>query len=124
MFNLTASHALKALAILAKAPQGVRLRATDVAREAGTPVPYTTQILTHLSKSGVLHTKKGPGGGTWIADPNTSIRNVLEQLQVIAWEDLDLGDGFNDYYRAAYEAHIVAMGKLTIADLAKANALV
>lgn len=120
MFNKTAIHALKALKVLASVRTGERIRATDVAAIAGTPVPYTTQLLTNMVKNGLLGAKKGPGGGTFVEDKGISVKTILETLQVVTWEDgLNLGSKFDAYYETARKDFLTAMEKITLGDLAE-----
>lgn len=120
MFNKTAIHALKALKVLSAVPTGERIRAQDVASQAGTPVPYTTSLLSNMVKNGLLSAKKGPGGGTFVHDKSVTMKEILETLQVVTWEEgLDLGPAFNVYYETARKEFLTAMEKITLGDLAE-----
>lgn len=119
LFNKTAIHALKILSTLAT---GEKLRARDIADQAGTPPKYTVTLITNMAKYGYIGTKRGPGGGTFITDRSVSVREVLETLQVMTWDDdLSLGSKFDTYYEQAQTEFLQNMENITLGDLAKVD---
>jgi Rrf2 family protein len=85
----TAEYALRAAAWLAAhAPEGP-VRATDLARGTGIPVPYLSKILRRLVLAGVLQSQKGQGGGFSLARRPSEIRivDVLAALDAYPEEE-------------------------------------
>jgi Rrf2 family protein len=85
----TAEYALRAAAWLAaNAPDGP-VRATDLARGTGIPLPYLLKILRRLVLAGVLASQKGQRGGFSLARPPSEIRivDVLAALDAYPQEE-------------------------------------
>ena len=73
MINKKTKYGLHALLHLAKRyPQGAVL-ITDLAQEENIPKKFLETILLDLKKSGLLHSKKGKGGGYSLARPPEKI---------------------------------------------------
>ena len=75
MITLTqkAKYALKALVFLAKARESEPVLITKIAESEGIPRKFLELILLELKNSGVLQSKKGRGGGYWLARPPEDI---------------------------------------------------
>ena len=71
MFSSKARYALKAVLLLAQeeaVPEGegpISIR--DLAEMGGLPRPFLAKIMQELSASGVIKSRKGPGGGVSLA---------------------------------------------------------
>jgi Rrf2 family protein len=79
---MKAKYALKALACLANAPEGEPLLIADIAESEGIPKKFLEAILAELKQHGVLRSRKGRGGGYFLARPAEQI-TVASVLRVI-----------------------------------------
>jgi Rrf2 family protein len=73
MITMRAKYALKALGRLARARAEPVLIA-DIARAEGIPHKFLEQILGQLKQHGIVHSKKGRGGGYALGRDAASIR--------------------------------------------------
>ncbi len=75
MISLTqkAKYALKALVFLAKEYENGPVLITKVAESEGISRKFLELILLELKNNGVLQSKKGRGGGYWLARPPEDI---------------------------------------------------
>lgn len=76
LLTQTAEYALRALAELARAEDGVALRARDLAERTAVPEAYLSKVLRRLVEHGLLSANKGHGGGFALARPPHRIRFV------------------------------------------------
>src|SRR5437879_855620 len=67
MISHKAKYALKAMIVLAKEYGQGPVLISDVARREGIPRKFLELILLELRNQGVLHSKKGKGGGYFLA---------------------------------------------------------
>ena len=84
-FPKTAEYALRAMAHMARLPNGHAARAQELARAADIPTPYLSKILRKLVLGGLLKSKKGHGGGFVLARPPRLIR-FLDVLTASTFE--------------------------------------
>jgi len=63
MITMKTKYALKALAVLARAPGGEPVLIGDIADQEGLPRKFLELILRELKQHGILESKKGRGGG-------------------------------------------------------------
>jgi Rrf2 family protein len=56
-------YSLKALAYLARLEPGATTQATDIANANNIPKKFLDAILGELRNAGIVHSRKGPGGG-------------------------------------------------------------
>jgi Rrf2 family protein len=63
MLSMKAKYALKALANLARAPEGHSVLISDLARDEQIPKRFLELILVELKQHGLCPSKKGRGGG-------------------------------------------------------------
>jgi len=68
-----AEYALRAVVILAAAPEDRTMQITELAESGGVPVKFLEQILLTLKRGGLLRSKRGVGGGYQLAMPPRSI---------------------------------------------------
>ncbi|USN99958.1 MAG: Rrf2 family transcriptional regulator [Phycisphaeraceae bacterium] len=66
MLSPTTGYAALALALLAKAG-GQSVRVQYVADRCGIPGPYLSKIIHTLARNGLVGTRRGVGGGAWLA---------------------------------------------------------
>lgn len=66
MLSPTTGYAALALALLAKA-EGKSVRVRYIADRCGIPGPYLSKIIHTLARNGLVGTRRGVGGGAWLA---------------------------------------------------------
>jgi Rrf2 family protein len=76
-----ADYALRAVLELATAPSGT-LSAREIADAQEIPQNFLENILAELRRAGIVHTHRGPGGGSTLARSPEAI-SVAEILQAI-----------------------------------------
>jgi Rrf2 family protein len=76
-----ADYALRAVIELAAAPSGA-LSAREIAAAQEIPQNFLENILAELRRAGIVHTHRGPGGGSTLARSPEAI-SVAEILQAI-----------------------------------------
>jgi len=77
-----ADYAVRAVIELAAAPEGTSLSAREIATAQEIPQNFLENILAELRRAGIVHTHRGPGGGSSLARPAATI-TVGEILLVI-----------------------------------------
>lgn len=80
MLSQSAEYALRAVLYLARNGAGERLRSDQISAALGVPRNYTGKVLHTLTRSGVLASVRGPGGGFTLARPadHLSLFDVVE----------------------------------------------
>ena len=73
MLSQTAEYALRALVLLAERPAGSSARVGELARALDIPQNYLSKTLGALSRTGVVTSTRGKGGGFALARPATEI---------------------------------------------------
>jgi Rrf2 family protein len=68
-----ADYAVRAVIELAAAPPGATRSARDIAAAQGIPQNFLENILAELRRAGLVHTHRGPGGGSTLALAPSSI---------------------------------------------------
>jgi Rrf2 family protein len=64
-----ADYAVRAVIELAAAPGGASLSAREIATAQEIPQNFLENILAELRRAGIVHTHRGPGGGSSLARP-------------------------------------------------------
>jgi len=72
MLTRKAKYALKAMLVLAREP-GQPLRASSISKREGIPKKFLEVILFELVRSGILDSRKGPGGGYFLSKQPSQI---------------------------------------------------
>lgn len=80
-----ADYALRAMAMLAAIPPERSLQAQALADAGRIPIKFLEQILLALKKSGLLHSKRGVGGGYRLERPSRLI-SVAEVIEAVDGE--------------------------------------
>ncbi len=82
MLSKKAKYALKALTVLAKEYGQGPVLISDIAQREDIPRKFLEVILLELKNDGILHSKKGKGGGYFLAKPpaQVSIGHVIRVL--------------------------------------------
>jgi Rrf2 family protein len=68
-----ADYAVRAVIELAAAPDGASLSAREIAAAQDIPQNFLENILAELRRAGIVHTHRGPGGGSSLARPAEAI---------------------------------------------------
>lgn len=74
MLSNKGKYGLKALIHLAALPPGVSAQGADIAARNNIPKKFLDGILLELRNAGLVHSRKGPGGGYRLARPASQIR--------------------------------------------------
>ncbi len=74
MLTNKGKYGLKALIHLAGLPPGVTAQVADIAACNAIPKKFLDTILLDLRNAGIVHSRKGPGGGYALARPASQIR--------------------------------------------------
>jgi len=96
MISKTGIHAIRALSVLTKLPQGVYAGAGEIAKEIDAPRNYLGKLLKTLANEGLLISQKGKGGGFRLArDPSKiSLYEVMDPIEHLSrWTNCLLGHG-------------------------------
>lgn len=131
MISKTGLHALKALAELAKLPDGSYAGAGHIAKEIGAPQNYLGKLLQTLAHEGLVVSQKGLGGGFRLAGnpKKTTLYDVIEPIEHVSrWNGCFLGKGtcsskapcaVHERWGVSRDAYLEFLKKTTIADLVK-----
>lgn len=79
MLSKKAQYAIKALGYLTDHFNSGPVLIGDIAKQKNIPIKFLENILLELKNAGILNSKKGKGGGYFLAEPpeNTSLAKVL-----------------------------------------------
>lgn len=88
ILSQTALYALRAVLCLAQAEQSEPVRVDDIATQLDVPRNYLSKILHALTRTGVLTSTRGPGGGFQLAKPASelTLAAVVEHFDQIPAE--------------------------------------
>jgi Rrf2 family protein len=77
------SYGIVALEYIAKHQDGSLILSDDISKRYGIPLEYLFKILQQFVKAGILHSKRGPGGGYSLAKPlkKVSMLDVIEAVE-------------------------------------------
>jgi Rrf2 family protein len=67
LYSRSAQYAIRALAVLAAEPPGQFVAIKQLSRIAGVPLPFLAKTMQALTRSGILCSRQGPGGGIALA---------------------------------------------------------
>lgn len=73
MISTTSEYALRALAQLARLPEGTAVLARDLAKATNVPSNYLSKILVSMRNAGILDSTRGSGGGYRLHKPAEEI---------------------------------------------------
>ncbi|MGE5571349.1 MAG: RrF2 family transcriptional regulator [Rhodospirillales bacterium] len=74
MFSTTSEHALRALTVLARLPEGSAMLGRELADRAEVPPNYLSKILWALGNAGIIDATRGNGGGYRLKKTPSEIR--------------------------------------------------
>ena len=75
-------YALRALCVLATAPDGVAVKADDIAKAQHIPRTFLDAILLELRRADIVESRRGPDGGHRLARPSYAI-TVADVVRVL-----------------------------------------
>ena len=75
-------YALRALCVLATAPDGAAVKADDIARAQQIPRTFLDAILLELRRADIVDSRRGPDGGHRLARPSYAI-TVADVVRVM-----------------------------------------
>ena len=86
MLSTTSEYALRALAHLARQPNGDAVLGRDLAHAVEIPANYLSKVLLTLRNAGLVDTTRGSGGGYRLRKPATQIYliDVVELFEEIS----------------------------------------
>jgi Rrf2 family protein len=119
-------YGLLAMLDLAKHSSVRLVQSHEIARRQNIPEPYLNQLLTVLSRAGLVTSRRGPGGGYLLARPadTISVGEVVALLEGPPSNGHE--DGINDrpfvplirkLCQQAHEAAAAVLESVTLADL-------
>jgi Rrf2 family protein len=130
MISKTGIHAMRALAALAQVSNGAYAGAGDIAKTVCAPRNYLGKLLKGLSRTGLVESQKGKGGGFRLArDPATiTLLDVMEPVaKVSRWKGCFLGQttcspdaacALHARWGTARDAYFRFLEETTVADIA------
>lgn len=76
-------YAIRGILFIASQPYGKTIVVKDVAKAKGIPKPFLAKIFQLLSKSGILRSHRGNGGGFSLAKPakEISLLDIIETVE-------------------------------------------
>lgn len=82
MLSKKTKYGLKAMAYLARQPEGNPILISEISQEETIPQKFLEGILLDLKKNGLLASKKGKGGGYYLMKPASQI-SVASIIRVL-----------------------------------------
>jgi Rrf2 family transcriptional regulator, iron-sulfur cluster assembly transcription factor len=67
IYSKPCEYAIRALVFLARFPDHGEAQGTEIAKAEGLPAPVLAKVLQELVRKGLLESRRGPGGGFWLA---------------------------------------------------------
>lgn len=124
-------YAVRGMVYLAQQPAKNMTLLSDMARAVDAPKDFLAKIMQDFSRSNIVYSARGKGGGFVLARPATkiSLREVVESVEgPILMNNCLRGSGTCDrdgscrvhrLWKKAQEQFVALLDKTTIADLAK-----
>ena len=134
MISRTSLHAIRAIIVLAQLPPASYAGTANLAQAIGAPPNYLGKLLQQLTRSGLVKSQKGLGGGFRLGRPASEISlfHVVEPLEHISrWEGCILGRPSCDHtnpcalhhrWKVVRDAYLKLLHETTIASLQSADA--
>jgi Rrf2 family protein len=127
-----AEYGIRALIDLAQHYGQGSVQSHDIARRQGLPEPYLNQLMTTLSRAGLVESKRGPSGGHVLARPpeRITIGEAFLALEgsVAPWMCVEEeeahciyapGCGLRPVWQAVKEATEQVLNRTTLAAIAR-----
>jgi len=93
-------YAIRMLVELARLPKGERLSTKRLCDLQGVPYPFARRIMTDLSTTGLVATRRGSGGGAVLARPAAAI-TLLDVITLLG-DDISLSACAHDESACRY----------------------
>jgi Rrf2 family iron-sulfur cluster assembly transcriptional regulator len=129
MLTRTGVYAVRAMAALARLPEGAYAGAAKVAQEIGAPQNYLGKLLKLLAGEGLVESQKGLNGGFRLAKPAAAISllEVVEPIERVSrWSGCVLGRpecsdvrpcAVHSRWKAVRDAYLGMLARTTIGEL-------
>jgi Rrf2 family protein len=118
-------YTLRMLIALARTPVGATITSGDIAARLGLPRRFGEQQMTALSKTGLVASRRGTGGGISLGRPAAEI-TVLDIVQAVQGDALDVphvsSSVTTELWSDAAQALETFLSSTTLAELAKRQA--
>lgn len=117
-----AEYALRAVLAMCRGAQGAVFSIQSVALDERIPLKFLEQILLVLRKGGILHSKRGAGGGYTLARPASRITlgEVIElvdgPIEILPGGD-SLSPGLTEVFRELRADMRASLSKFTMAEV-------
>ena len=130
MLSKSGTHAVRALILLAELPRNTYAGTVSIAERIDAPRNYLGKILQQLTRTGIVISQKGLGGGFRLGrDPEKiALFDVVEPVERISrWSGCILGQPqcleddpcpIHNHWQGVKEAYLKLLTETTIADLA------
>ena len=97
MLTKPTEYAIRTLVYIAvRNSEGLRPGFKEIAREIDSPEQYTAKILQTLTRSGLIHSLKGRGGGFFFGTPAGSV-TLFDVIKITEGEKFFMKCGFGLY---------------------------
>lgn len=121
-FSRKAEYALRAVLAMCRAPSGTVFSIQSLATEEHIPLKFLEQILLVLRKGGMLHSRRGAGGGYQLARPanRISLREILELVDgplELMPPGGAMSQGMSTIFTELQAQFRESLGKYTMADV-------
>jgi Rrf2 family protein len=129
MITKTGLHAVRAMVVLARLPEGANAGAAAVAAEIGAPPNYLSKLLQGLAREGLVRSQKGLGGGFRLTrDPcQIALLDIVQPIERVSrWSGCVLGHrecsdeapcAIHHRWKHVRMAYLRMLAQTTIADL-------
>lgn len=118
-------YTLRMLVALGRLPLGTATASGDLAASLGLPRRFGEQQMTALAKSGLVHSRRGAGGGVSLSRPAASI-TVLDVATAVQGQALDVprssGSATAEFWAQTASALEDNLRSTTLADLVRRQA--
>ncbi|WP_276380673.1 Rrf2 family transcriptional regulator [Flavobacterium sp. H4147] len=94
MFSKACEYGIRAsIFIASKSSKGIRVGIKDVAKEIDSPEPFTAKIMQILTKSGIIYSAKGVGGGFEVSPEASRSIKLIQIVDAIDGNKIYSGCG-------------------------------
>jgi len=134
MLSKTGIHAVRAMAALARLPEGEFAGAGAIAHQIDAPQNYLGKLLKTLAQEGLVDSQRGIGGGFRLArrPEEISLLDVVDPIERVSrWTGCILGGptcsdaapcAMHERFKAVRDAWLQLLRETTLADLAVGGA--
>ncbi|KFF05989.1 RrF2 family transcriptional regulator [Flavobacterium reichenbachii] len=132
MFSKACEYGIRAsIFIAAKSANGIRVGIKDVAKEIDSPEPFTAKIMQILTKSSIIDSAKGVGGGFEVSADKIKAVKLIQIVDAIDGDAIYKGCGIglkecseerpcpvHNEFKKIRELLLIMLTKTTLEDLA------